>query len=234
MSKLISTYDALRFPILPKKTYLKYQAKRATNRQEHELALLPHIVPRNCNAIDGGAHKGIYSYYLSKLCQNVEAFEPNPTMYNYLKAAVPKNVNTYEVALSDKPGPATFHLPTSPGRFHHTQGSLMDVSGDTGAATIDVEVKTLDSYQLSNIGFLKLDLEGYELPALKGAANLIERDRPVVLAEATGIGSSSPDELVDYMLDSGYIALVYNEGRLLHYGKNPNTKITHNCIFLPE
>lgn len=234
MSHLISKFDAMRFPLIPKKAYLKYQVHRASHKGEQELGLLRFLVRENCNAIDGGAHKGIYSYVLSQLCRQVHAFEPNPTMYAYLKSAVPANVVPYEAALSDFIGKEKFNVPTSPGRFHHTQGSLMDVKGATGAAQVTVEVRTLDSYPFEDVGFIKLDLEGHELAALKGAQKLLEDCRPVVLAEATGVGGSSPDELVGYMVDLDFSPLVFNAGTLKYYGENTGRRITHNCLFIPN
>jgi len=234
MSRLISKFDAIRFPLIPKKSYLKYQAQRASRKGEQELGLLRFLVPGNRNAIDGGAHKGIYSYYLSKICNQVYAYEPNPTMYAYLKSAVPENVVTYETALSDYVGKSQFSVPTSPGRYHHTQGSLMGVTGSTGAVQIDVDVKTIDSYKLDDVGFIKLDLEGHELAALKGGLELLDNCRPVILAEATGVGGSSPEELVQFMVKLNYCPLVFNDGRLKFFGEQAGNNITHNCIFMPN
>jgi len=237
MPKLISVYDAIRFPLIPKKYYLGRQARRASNKVEKELKLLEFLVPKNTNAIDGGANKGIYSYYLAKLCKQVHAFEPNPTMYAYLKAAVPANVTAYQLALSDSCGEATFNVPTTSGQFHHTRGSLLEVQGEkgeTGVIRIDVKVETLDSMQLDNIGFIKLDLEGNELAALKGAQQLIEKQRPVILAEATNTGSSSATDLVNYLTERDYTPLVFLNNRLMDFGDKTADNIKHNCIFLPR
>jgi len=35
----------------------------------------------------------------------------------------------------------------------------------------NIEIRTLDSYNLSNIGFIKMDCEGMELDILKGSKN---------------------------------------------------------------
>lgn len=237
MPKLINRLDAIRFSLIPKKLYLGRQARRASNKVEKELKLLEYLVPQNTNAIDGGANKGIYSYYLSRLCRQVHAFEPNPTMYNYLSAAVPNNVITYQLALSDTNGEASFQVPTTAKTFHHTRGSLLEVQGEkgeTGVVRIDVKVVTLDSLQLDNIGFIKLDLEGNELAALKGAQQLIENNRPVILAEATNTGGSSASELVDYLEAFAYTPLVFKHNQLMDFGKDTADNIEHNCIFLPR
>ena len=67
MPELISLKDKIRFDLLPKKQYLSYQAKRASQRGEPELDLLQFVVPKDRNAIDGGAHKGIFLVSLDSL-----------------------------------------------------------------------------------------------------------------------------------------------------------------------
>jgi len=52
---------------------------------------------------------------------------------------------------------------------------------------IDVQVSPLDAFNLYNVGFIKLDVEGYEYFALKGAEKTIKKWRPVVLIEENGL-----------------------------------------------
>lgn len=237
MSKLISRSDAIRFALIPKKLYLKKQARRSSRKFEQELDMLRFLVPANSNAIDGGANKGVYSYYLSKICKTVHAFEPNPIMHAYLKAAVPRNVKTYQAALSDTSGTATFNIPTTGKKIHHTRGSLLKVQGEkgeTGVENIGVQIFTLDSLGLTNIGFIKLDIEGHELAALRGAENIIKRDRPVIQVEATNVGGSSANDLVNYLQNLGYLALPFNDGRLTYFSETPGNHIKRNCLFLPD
>jgi FkbM family methyltransferase len=234
IQKLISLKDKLRFALIPKKNYLGYQAKRASRKGEPELELLKFIVPKGRNAIDGGAHKGIYSWYLSPLCESIYAFEPNPVIFAYLRKAVPRNTTCYQAALSDKAGKANFNLPTSKGRFHHTRGSLLNVTGATGRKIVSVEVRVIDQYDFQNIGFIKLDLEGSELDAIRGAQKLIERDRPVLLLEVMGVGGSSKEDLNAHLVGMGYLPLVFKDGRLRYFGMEPGREFTHNCVYLPR
>lgn len=56
------------------------------------------------------------------------------------------------------------------------------VTTETGQASLDVKTTTLDEYVAKNalgrVGFVKMDIEGAELGALRGATEIIERDRP--------------------------------------------------------
>ena len=62
----------------------------------------------------------------------------------------------------------------------HTENPLS--TGDT-VETIRVPLRTLDSYNLSNIGFIKIDVEGHELDVLRGAEVTLRRDQPNLLIE---------------------------------------------------
>jgi hypothetical protein len=41
----------------------------------------------------------------------------------------------------------------------------------------------MDTHKEAKIGLIKLDVEGAELPALRGAQRLIERDKPYIIYE---------------------------------------------------
>ena len=46
-------------------------------------------------------------------------------------------------------------------------------------------VTTLDTFNLKNISFIKIDVEGYEINLLKGALKTIEKNKPVIFIEKT-------------------------------------------------
>jgi FkbM family methyltransferase len=234
VSKLLSTFDSVRYSILPKKIYIRHQVKRSSRKHEKELGMLRFLIRDGASAVDGGAHKGVYSYCLSALCDYVYAFEPNPAMYSYLRKAVPKNVRTYQMALSDFSGTATFNIPRTTGKTHNTRGSLQDVRGGDGAHELEIQVIDLDSMGLENIGFVKLDVEGNELAAIRGATKLIEEDRPVILAELTGVGGNPPGEVVELLESWDYLPIVTIDGRLRYFGKTTSVNIHQNCLFIPR
>lgn len=78
-----------------------------------------------------------------------------------------------------------------------TSGSVLMGGSDLGASsvngivspngTLSVPLQTLDELSASRgwprIGLIKIDVEGYEPPALRGAVKLIEQSRPVIFAE---------------------------------------------------
>lgn len=74
------------------------------------------------------------------------------------------------------------------------QAHVSDQSSDLRVLTLPI-----DSLALPHaIRLVKIDAEGHELPVLRGMKCLLERDHPVVIAEA-----SSPD-IVGYLNQLGY------------------------------
>ena len=63
------------------------------------------------------------------------------------------------------------------------------------------KIRTLDSFNLSNISFIKIDVEGYELNLLKGAYETIKRDKPVIFIEKT---LTNNNDLINFLNDLEY------------------------------
>src|ERR1035437_1223616 len=68
--------------------------------------LITSLVPAGRNAIDVGANRGVYAYWMSKQASAVDAFEPQPDLAQYIRSARLRNVRVHEVALSDHAGVA--------------------------------------------------------------------------------------------------------------------------------
>ncbi|MFG3301000.1 FkbM family methyltransferase [Micromonospora chersina] len=146
-------------------------------RVEPELARLADFVPRGGTAVDVGAWYGPWTARLLRRADRVVAVEPTPALARQLRAAFPA-VEVVEAAVSDHPGTASLHVPDG-GAIVGTS-SLEDA---TVGRPIEVPRITLDSLGLTDVRFVKLDIEGHELPALRGAAETIRRDRPALLIE---------------------------------------------------
>ena len=129
-------------------------------------------------SIDCGGHKGMWSVHWTKLVKNIEAFEPNPEILPIFKkrTAGMDNITLHEVALGDKPGKVSMQYETHPGTFH--------VKDNTGT----IEMRTLDSYNFTDVDIIKIDVEGYEVPLLHGAKQTILSNRPWIQIEANKSG----------------------------------------------
>jgi FkbM family methyltransferase len=165
--------DFLKFNLLPKKLYLALSAhnkkRRTLNKRwgETELELLPIIVPAERLAVDIGANNGLYTYFLSKISRNVVAYEPIHVLAHFLRQAVSSNVTVKEKAISEKVGSMDIHVPMKKGRLTYNVGSLEVGQVDGSGVRQTVDVTSLDAEDLDDVGFIKIDIEGHELSALK-------------------------------------------------------------------
>ncbi|HYH19046.1 MAG TPA: FkbM family methyltransferase [Azospirillum sp.] len=121
--------------------------------------------------VDGGAFDGdtvvCFNERTAGRYRAIHAFEVDPANVEALRrrtAGLPR-VTVHLLGLWD--GEATLHL--SPG------GAASSV-GDGGG--VEVPVRALDSLDLGPVSLIKLDIEGAEIPALRGAAETIRRHKP--------------------------------------------------------
>ena len=126
--------------------------------------------------IDIGAHIGMYTVELGKKAKRIHSFECSPKSYNYLCSNIllrhlSYKVSTYNVALSDKEGTTNYYIrdPLDGGG-----NGISAFENDKTIPTIDVPMRTLDSFNLTNINFIKIDVEGHEEFVLRGAVKTLE------------------------------------------------------------
>jgi FkbM family methyltransferase len=163
--------------------------------------------------LDVGANVGLVSLLLAQRYpeRTVHAFEPNPSTYVTLTDNVALNgaarVCCHEMAVADRTGSLLFDAdPNARG----TAGiALEPAQYSTSVASV-----TLDDFCVSNgidrIGFLKVDVEGYETLVFRGAERVLGEIRPAiiyfevcpVLADRAGFDSLEPARLL--MKDHGY------------------------------
>jgi FkbM family methyltransferase len=133
-------------------------------------------------AIDGGAHVGSWVPRLAAAFPRVIAFEPCPENFALLQANTQglRGVELRQAALGATAGEARLQRVPEPGA-NSGQWAIAE-------AGEPVCVETVDGLGLADLSLLKLDLEGYELPALTGARETLRRCRPVVVLEEAGWG----------------------------------------------
>ena len=127
-------------------------------------------------AIDGGANYGIMSYNLNSKFSKIYAFEVDTPVRDCLIKNVEKfqldNVVVCDCGLSDKEELVS---------LTHKKNTFGTHINKEVAGTHTC--KTLDSFGLTEVGFIKLDCEGYEPYILKGAEQTIKKYKPVILME---------------------------------------------------
>lgn len=127
-------------------------------------------------ALDIGANVGLWTRSLVKNFDQVIAFEPVAMFHECLsKNVIANNLKLESVALGDKETTAKMNITKGNTGHTHIDPASMG-NGDT-------LVKTLDSFNLENVDYIKMDCEGFEYRVLQGAEQTIKRCRPVVVVE---------------------------------------------------
>lgn len=180
------------------------QKKISDKQTFYELDLLEQMRARARRgelAVDVGAHLGNHTIFLAKICgMRVMAFEPQPDMYRALVRNVELNglqdqVQTFNMALGEVEGTGTMAR-----RLADNTGSAA-LSLGTG----DVRISTLDErVGEARVALLKIDVEGFEIEVLKGGARTIERDEPLIFAEAAE--DLDRQTLATHLAPYGYVA----------------------------
>jgi FkbM family methyltransferase len=165
----------------------RLRAEKWTRGQqdEKELQLLPALCDTRKLSVDVGASMGLYTMHLLGYSSGCVSFEPRPlhaAELNRMFAGSRPPVRVEQMGLSDHVGSAFMRV----------------VDSDLGRSTIEPEntlraddavheeriaIRTLDAYQLQNVGFIKIDVEGHEEAVVRGALQTIRQNLPSLLIE---------------------------------------------------
>lgn len=138
-------------------------------------------------AVDVGGHVGFHSFNLAHQFQQVHAFEPVAEHRGCFAKNTEglANIHLHAVALGKEPG--SVRIETE----HGSSGN--SYVGGAG----EIPMVTLDSLGLTEVDYIKIDVEGLEENVLRGAIGTITRDRPVVMVEQKHAFSSTRFGLKD-------------------------------------
>jgi len=165
------------FPIY-RPLYTAY--KMYTDRAERKL--LRKILFPGAVVVDVGANIGIYSEFLSRCVGPaglVHSFEPSPDNFMRLAAAHHRsNVRFTQAAVGERSGECTLYVSDKLNVDHRAYKTDED-----SRRTIDAEMIALDDYfkQGERVDLIKMDIQGYELHALRGAQRVLQENPDINL-----------------------------------------------------
>jgi len=189
--------------------------RREATWEADVLRLFSAVVQRGMVAIDIGANVGYHTVALARLVGelgHVHAFEPLPETVDLLRANVWRhsysNITVHPQAVSDRSG--TVHIELN------TDGASSSRLAATG---LEAQAVTLDEALPGiSVDVLKLDIEGAEPLALRGATELLRRS-PRLLAvvefrNAPHLDGSAPEDALDLYENLGFeLCVLHPEGR---------------------
>ena len=188
----------------------------------------------NRKCLDIGANIGCISQALIYKGFKVTAFEPQPEIFglletNCLKAACVNAAVGSQVGMLPMP---KVHY-SAKGNFGGLGIGMQSMYG-----TYQVPVVTIDGYGFEDIGFMKIDVEGFELEVLEGAKDTIERCRPIMYIEDDRADKSNA--LRQRITELGYSIevhqpMLYRPDNYFKLERNVWDKnyASHNLICLP-
>ena len=161
---------------------------------------LSHVPGRNA-AVQAGGNVGVYPFGLARAgFRTVHTFEPEWENFRCLCANIDLQgmngiVRPYKAALGEATG---------------TCGLVQNIDDNTGTFRVSgagtIPVQTIDDLDLSECDLIWLDVEGYEVKALKGASATIDRHQPVVIIEETGLADddNQTGSAIEWLFRRGY------------------------------
>jgi len=189
---------------------------------ESELANIFAIIdtlPADAVIVDGGANVGFFTVPVAHRTQGrgtrIVSFEPQRQLFQALGGSLALNgyrhVYLHNCGLGAEPGIA--QLP----EVNYSEVQDFGTVSLTDETTVDedgwmndrvVNITSIDAMALARLDFFKLDVEGYEVPALTGALATIKQHRPWIWVEYFITGAdpiktalAELDDYVFYLVD---------------------------------
>lgn len=199
---------------------------------------------RQCtNAIlDVGANTGFYALLAASVAPHaaVHAFEPYPPIIPMLRENLALNrlatpVRVFEQAVGAEPGKADLHIP-DPGHGLVETSASLDPGERAVGEVIPVEVTSVDAHAKAHalrVDLMKIDVETLDHLVVAGAADTLDRDRPVVFFELLPHVSAAPLEALRAV--HGYrTAALKPDGSLLRSPAVQHDPATWNHVLVPD
>lgn len=181
-------------------------------------AFVDTVTPGSC-VFDLGANFGQFTLLAAQLTGSrgqVFAFEPDPNAFAALQRHVMANSFSHivcrQAAVSDAAGTATFYIapPTISGTSSLARSAVEYYHHDYTQQEVAVErLDECRSWITSPVSLVKLDVQGAELAALRGAEQLLQEHRPAIIFEADEVAMTAfgyhAQDLSAYLHQLGYV-----------------------------
>lgn len=190
--------------------------------------------------LDIGANIGLYTIEGGVAVGptgNVLSIEPAPSNFHWLKANVElnhlRNVTLIEVAVGDVDKSSTLSLSSGANK------GMFSLAPSLGGSSFAVKVKRIDDLLeergVASVDLIKMDIEGSEYYALRGAMKTLQRSRPVIFIELNESAlrdcKSSAKDIRELLYGLGYRGWVIGRTCLRRI-ESYLTHDCHECVFV--
>ena len=185
--------------IVPRTCLFQAEALVKTGRTHIETELnnifaIINTLPADAIIVDGGTNAGFFTIPVAYTTQGrgvrIIAFEPQRQLFQAVGGSLALNgydhVFLHNCGLGSKPGIAQlpaidYSVAQDFGTVQLSDETTVEEDGWMNDRVVDVT--SIDAMALPRLDFFKLDVEGYEIPALTGALATIKRHRPWIWVE---------------------------------------------------
>jgi methyltransferase, FkbM family len=149
------------FPLYNNKELPQYFIKEVKYKEGEEFFI-------DCGAFDGDTIDGFMKYCPEY--KRIVAFEPNTELFAKLQEKYGSNpkITLINAGVYDADGEI---------RFAELKGGMSRI-GDEDYNTVNIPIKAIDGLNFHGSSFIKMDIEGAEFNALKGAEKTILQNKP--------------------------------------------------------
>lgn len=166
------------------------------------------LAPEEPVFVDIGANVGQHSLFMSRLASRVHSFEPFSPVRERLLHQIELNklqhITVHPVGLSDANTRLPFFAPTGRNMGIGSFDASTTSKGNVSIGELEL-VRGDDYFLMQGIGridLLKMDVEGFEKPALQGLRETLRRTRPLIVCEVTygkELSFKSHQDLLDHL-----------------------------------
>ena len=191
-------------------------------KEAAEIHFMQSLDLKGKTALDIGANKGVYSYWLSRAVGkqgHVVAFEPQPELQQHLEDLLQTfaltNTRLVASALSNSEGTT---------RLYRSKAGAGDASftPESGWESVNVQKQTLDNFvrreQITDIAYIKCDVEGHELATIQGAIDVISQQQPILQIECHD-NEARQGDLFRLINSLGYDGFFFLNRQKIHYSE---------------
>jgi FkbM family methyltransferase len=226
---------------------LRLTFRQRSDFQQHHTELKPLFrpyIPSDATVLDVGAHAGQFARLFAGMAPRgqVWSFEPSEYARSVMNVSsairrIP-NIQLVPFGLSDVPGELVLHTPVKKaGGLGFGAAHLGADNGGRDTVEQIVRLTTLDAFVaekgLTRIDFIKADIEGWEMHALRGAEQSLARFKPALFLEVSGAhlarAGETAEGLFRWLQARGYQAHGLPDGHLV-----PAYVEAGDFLFLPN
>lgn len=148
-------------------------------------SLFERLVQKTYRVLDIGANIGCTALLFAELAERVDAFEPSPSTFEFLQTNVKNSghsnidVHNYGLGSQNEDLTISFAPDNRSGAFVSNKLQASD-----GHSIEKIVIRKGDDVISDDpVGFIKIDVEGFEKDVIVGLKGIISRDEPIVVLE---------------------------------------------------